>query len=357
VATVGTRRLLAFALLTMLSLAACSTQSTNQGASPSTSPLPEASSCAAADTFCIGLALEVGVVDDAAFNAAAWQGVQEGAAATGGTAEYLESNQDNPYAANIEDFASRGFDVVVTTGVGQPDTTIAAANAHPDTTFIAISQDMTDGPANAIGLIFRDDEAGYAAGYLAGLMTQTGTVGAVLGSESVIPLKRFGEGYRLGALAARPDATVIMSYNNDSADSFDDPEWGAATATEQLASGADLVFGVGGSTGIAALEAVASSSGAGTSLFCIGVDVDQFQTVPQARPCLLSSAEKKIAPGVSELIVQIHAGGQLAQNVEGAVGLAPYHDLASQVPDSVKLQVDEVIAGLDDGSIDTGVTF
>jgi len=347
-------------LAVTLLLAGCSTPQTSPAPSPSRSNLGASASCSDPATFCIGLAIESGIVDDGAFNAAAWQGVREAADVTGGIAEYLEPTANTSYADNLEEFAVRGFDVVVTTGVGQPETTIQAAAEHPDTWYIGISQDMTDAPVNAIGLLFRDDEAGYAAGYLPGLMTRSGTVGAVLGSESVLPLKRFGEGNRRGALAARPDVSVIMTYNNgasDAADSFNDPAWGAATAAEQLAAGADLIFGAGGTTGIAALEAVASSPGAGTSLFCIGIDVDQYETVPEARPCLLTSAEKLIAEGVRDLTVEIHDGVTPDRNVEGAIGLAPYHDLSSQVPDSVTSQVDAVVAGLDDGSITTGVTF
>lgn len=340
-----------------LLVAGCSSTTDSGPSATSESAVPETASCADPNTFCIGLALESGVVDDGAFNAAAWQGVQEAAAATGGVAEYLESTDSGSYAANLDDFGARGFDVVVASGVSQPETTVEAATAHPNTRYIGISQDMANGPANATGLLFRDDEAGYAAGYLAGLMTKTGTVGAVLGSEDIIPLKRFGEGYRLGALAARPDATVIMSYNNESADSFNDPAWGAATAAQQIADGADVVFGAGGTTGIAALEAVAQSPVAGTSMFCIGIDVDQYETVPGARPCLLSSAEKRIAVGVRDLITVIHAGDMPEQNVEGEIGLAPYRDLEAQVPDSVKQKVDAVVAGLIDGSINTGVNF
>ncbi len=354
---VGTGHWLAAGAALSLVVTGCASPSTSEAPATSASAAPASASCTDPSTFCIGLALESGVVDDGAFNAAAWQGVQEAAAATGGVAEYVETTGGDSYSAALDDLAARGFDVVVTTGVGQPEATVAAATAHPDTRFVGISQDMAEGPANATGLLFRDDEAGYAAGYLAGLMTQTGTVGAVLGSEDVVPLKRFGEGYRQGVLAARPDATVIMSYNNDSADSFNDPEWGAATASQQMADGADIVFGAGGTTGIAALEEVATSPGAGESLFCIGIDVDQYETVPEARPCLLSSAEKLIAAGVRDLVILIHAGADPETNVEGEIGLAPYHDMASRVPDSVKKQVDAVVAGLIDGWIDTGVTF
>lgn len=353
--TVTSARVLAVSGACLLLLAGCAGSSSTPAPRGSTAGIT--GSCEDRETFCIGLALENGVVDDGAFNAAAWAGVQEAATATGGVSEYLETSQGKTYAANLDEFGARGFDVVVTTGVDQPDATIEAASAHPSTRYIGISQDMSDGTANTTGLIFRDDEAGYMAGYLAGLMTKTGTVSAVLGSADVMPLRRFGEGYRQGALAARPDARVIMSYNNDSDDSFSDPTWGSATADQQLADRADVIFGAGGTTGIGALEAVARAPGAGTSLFCIGIDVDQYETVPQARPCLLSSAEKLITAGVSELIIAIHAGEVPERNVEGEVGLAPYHDMADEVPDRVKAQVDAVIVGLNEGSIKTGVDF
>jgi basic membrane protein A len=337
----------AIGVASALVIAGCSSTTNNS----------EAASCSDSDTFCIGLVLEAGVVNDGAFNEAAWEGVQEAAAATGGVAEYLESTDSDSYSANLAELAARGFDVVVASAVARPDATIAAATKYPATRFIGISQDMSDGPANTTGLIYRDDEAGYAAGYLAGLMTRTGVVGAVLGSEDVIPLKRFGEGYRLGAKTARPGATVIMSYNNNSADSFNDPSWGSETAAQQVADGADIVFGAGGTTGIAALETVAGEPGAGVSLFCIGIDVDQYYTVPQARPCLLSSAEKRIASGVRGVVIGIHSGVELDRNVEGEIGLAPYHDLESQVPNNVQQEMDAVVAGLIDGSIATGVNF
>lgn len=349
-------RWLAFGAGCVLLIAGCSSSST-EGSTASGSATSDASACADPETFCVGLVLEGGVVDDGAFNEAAWEGVRDAAIATDAVVTYLESTDADSYAANLDDLGASGYDVVVASGVGQPEATVSAATAHPDTRYIGISQDMSGGPTNATGLIFRDDEAGYVAGYLAGLMTQTGTVGAVLGSESVVPLKRFGEGYRLGALAARPDAAVIMSYNNDSADSFNDPEWGAAAAAEQIADGADVIFGAGGTTGIAALESAAQAPGAGTTMFCIGIDVDQYVTVPQARPCLLSSAEKLIAEGVSALITDIHAGVATGPNVEGEVGLAPYYDMESRVPSSVKQRIDEVLAGLAEGSISTGVTF
>jgi basic membrane protein A len=99
---------------------------------------------------------------------------------------------------------------------------------------------------------------------------------------------------------------------------------------------------------------VASAEGAGESLYCIGVDTDQWETVPEARPCLVSSAMKLITPGVFELIQASQEGNFPSGNYVGEVGLAPFHDFEEQIPQEVKDTLAEIDAGLRDGSIETG---
>jgi basic membrane protein A len=148
-----------------------------------------------------------------------------------------------------------------------------------------------------------------------------------------------------------------MNYNPNQTDSFNDPGWGAETAKKQLAEGADVIFGAGGTTGTGALIAVAQEPGAGEAIFCIGIDVDQYETVPEARPCLLTSAEKKIAEGVADVVQRLIDGESVAGNVPGAVGLAPYHAAEDRVPEQVKQQVAQVVEQLSQGSLSTGVDF
>ncbi len=128
--------------------------------------------CADPDTFCVGLVVQSGTVDDGGLNEDAFEGVRDAAIATDAVVTYLESTVDDPYAANIEDLAVSGYDVIVTTGVDAPQVTIDAAVAHPDTRFIGINQNMSDGPANATGLLFADDEAGNLARYLTELIVE-----------------------------------------------------------------------------------------------------------------------------------------------------------------------------------------
>jgi basic membrane protein A len=182
-------------------------------------------------------------------------------------------------------------------------------------------------------------------------MTKTGTVAAVLGTDLVPPVVAFKEGYEAGAKYINPSINIISTYHPGGLDvAFTDPEWGATTAAQAIQNGADVVFGAGGKTGNGALIEVASHAG----LFCIGVDSDQWETVPEAHPCLLSSAMKLITPGLFDLIKGAKAGTFPAGNYYGAAGLAPYHDFDSVIPQAVKDKIKTIAAGLLDGSITTG---
>ena len=148
---------------------------------------------------------------------------------------------------------------------------------------------LKDKPKNVQGLLFAEQEAGYLAGYLAGLMTKTNKLGQVLGLE-IPPVQKFAKGFEAGAKAANPAVTVTTVYHPAGDNAFNDPVWGAGEAKKQLAQGADIIFGAGGNTGNGALQEIAKAPGAGKDTFCIGVDTDQWDTVPAAQPCLVTSA-------------------------------------------------------------------
>jgi len=113
-----------------------------------------------------------------------------------------------------------------------------------------------------------------------------------------------------------------------------------------------VIFGAGGKTGNGALIETAGASG----LYCIGVDTDQWETVPEAHPCLISSAMKLITPGVFGLIQAAQDGSFPKGNFVGTVGLAPFHDFDADVAADIKTKLEEIDKGLQDGSIETGYT-
>ena len=308
----------------------------------------------AAKPFRVGLVTDVGKVDDKSFNQSAWEAVQQAAKDLGAEVKYIETTDPKDYAKNIATFADEKYDLIVTVGFALGEATDAAAKQYPDTKFIGVDQFQAETVPGVAGLNFPEDQAGFLAGALAALMSKSGQIGAVLGTDAVPPVWRYGEGYRAGALAVKPDIKVNTVYHNDVGfdKTFVDPEWGKTTAQSMIDKGADVIFGAGGKTGNGALLA-----GADKGVAVIGVDTDQYDTVPEAQKSLLTSAMKLIVPGTCNLIKDYAAGKWTDGNVVGTVGLAPYHDWDSKVPADVKAKVDEVVKQMEAGTLKTGVTL
>jgi basic membrane protein A len=114
--------------------------------------------------------------------------------------------------------------------------------------------------------------------------------------------------------------------------------------------GADAIFGCGGITGNGAITAAAQAGA-----YAIGVDTDQYLTLPEAAPRMLSSAMKLITPGVFEQIKAVQDGTFVSGNVTGDAGYAPYHDLDSEVPAEVKAMMEQLNADLLSGAVVTNV--
>jgi basic membrane protein A and related proteins len=315
--------------------------------------------CFSEDVFCIGLVTDVGEIDDKSFNQSAWDGVLAAAEEFDAQTDFIETGDAKDYGANIDLFASAGYDIIVTVGFALGEATAEAALANPDIKFIGVDQfqvwhfddDTTNDIPNLSGLVFNEDKSGFLAGALAGMLTETNTIAAVLGTDLVPPVVAFKEGYEAGALYVNPDVTFISTYHPGGLDvAFTDPEWGASTAAQALDQGADVVFGAGGKTGNGALIEVAGTAG----VYCIGVDTDQWETVPEAHPCLVSSAMKLITPGIADIVRLEREGNFPAANFFGGAGLAAFHDFDSVVSDEIKAELERIDAGLTDGSIETG---
>ena len=72
----------------------------------------------------------------------------------------------------------------------------------------------------------------------------------------------------------------------------------------------------------------------------IGVDVDQYQTYPEVRGALLTSAAKNVDAAVFSYLTSVidgtaRAGVSVANLKNGGVGLAPFHDWEGRVPQAV----------------------
>jgi len=317
---------------------------------------PAQADCSDEEVFCVGLVTDVGKINDKSFNQSAWEGVQRAEQELGATVQYIETTDAKDYAKNIGTFGDAGYDVIVTVGFALGEATAAAAATYPEIDFIGVDQFQAETVDGVAGLNFPEDQAGFLVGALAAMMSESNRIGAVCGTDAVPPVWRFGEGYKAGAEYAdgmTGDATeVFVVYHSDVGfdKTFTDPEWGASTAKSMMDQGADAIFGCGGITGNGAITAAAQAGA-----YAIGVDSDQYLTLPEAAPRMLSSAMKLITPGVFDLVKLSQEGNFPSGNYFGQAGYAPFHDLESEIPEDVKATMEQINAGLLDGSIQTNV--
>jgi basic membrane protein A and related proteins len=308
--------------------------------------------CSKDNVFCVGLVTDVGKVDDKSFNQSSWEGVQRAEKELKAKVQYIETTDPKDYAKNIGTFADAKYDVIVTVGFNLGEATIAAAKQYPGVKFIGVDQFQTETIANLAGLNFPEDQAGFLVGALAAMMSTSKKIGAVCGTDAVPPVWRFGEGYRAGAAYIDTAVEVNVVYHSDVGfdKTFTDPEWGKTTAIAMIDKGVDVIFGAGGKTGNGALLGAAEKG-----VYAIGVDTDQYYTVPEAQKWLLSSAMKLLTPGVFDLIKLAKDGQFPSGNYLGQAGYAPFHDLDSKVPADVKTKMQEIDKALKDGSLKTNV--
>jgi basic membrane protein A len=315
---------------------------------------PASLDCSSKEVFCVGLVTDIGKINDKSFNQSAWEGVQQAQKELDAQVEYIETSNPKDYAKNIAAFGDESYDVIVTVGFALGDATVAAATTYPNTDFIGVDQFQAEPVDGIAGLNFPEDKAGFLVGALASMMSKSNKIGAVCGPDSVPPVWRLGEGYKAGAAYADSErettTEVFVLYHSNDDQAFTDPKWGAETAKSIVDAGADVVFGCGSVTGNGAIIAAAQSN-----VYVIGVDTDQYFTLPEAAPLMLSSAMKLITPGVFDLIKLSKDGAFPSGNYLGNVGYAPFHDVDSKVPADVKTEMEKINAGLLDGSIKTNV--
>jgi basic membrane protein A len=295
----------------------------------------------------VGLVTDIGGLNDRGFNSLANEGLERAASELGAEIRVLESKSDADYIPNLSTLAEEGFDLVISVGFLMGEATHTAAEEFPDTSF-AIIDNAYGGEGcedtntcelpNLQGLLFKEQETGYLAGYLAGLVTESNTISSV-GGIKIPPVDRFIAGYQAGAMASNPDITTLNAYSEDFVDQAKCKE----VALDQIAEGSDVVFQVAGGCGLGALDAAQQEG-----VWGIGVDADQAFLGEH----VLTSALKRVDEAVFQTIQAVADGSFTGGGVtlfglaEDGVGLGEFSPNAPQEAiDEALAQVDGIVSG------------
>jgi basic membrane protein A len=284
---------------------------------------------AAGPTLKIGLVTDIGGLDDRSFNFLANNGLKQAENELGVEGRVVVSRSNADYVPNLSSLASKDYDLVIAVGFLMADAVDAVAKQFPDTRFAIIDfaqEELKSKPPNVRGLLFKEQEAGYLVGYLAGLLVkrEAGSrqvIGSV-GGMKIPPVDRYIAGYQAGAKAANPEIETLNAYSQDFVDQAKCKE----VALDEIGRGARVMFQVAGQCGLGALSAAQEKNVRG-----IGVDADQAYLGKH----VLTSALKKVDVAVFQTIRSVQEGSfeggtnTVFDVASGGVGLG---EIASDVP-------------------------
>jgi len=284
-----------------------------------------------------GVVTDIGGLNDRSFNFLANKGLEDSADELGAETRVLLSESNADYIPNLTTLTQQQFDIIVPVGFRMGDATNTIATKVPDASFAIVDYPATileDKPKNVEGLLFAEQEAGYLAGYVAGLWAKDNnatTVSTVAG-EKLPPVDHYIAGYQAGAKAANAEITTLNGYSQDFVDQAKCKE----VALDQIGRGATVIFQVAGQCGLGALSAAKEQNVRG-----IGVDADQGYLGDH----ILTSALKKVDVAVFNTIQQAQEGtfqggeDTVFDIASGGVGLG---EVADDVPGDIVSQVQDV---------------
>jgi basic membrane protein A and related proteins len=205
-----------------------------------------------------------------------------------GRVVYLSPTQDP--SGTLANLARQKYDLIMV-ALPRVDIVYAVARRFPGVRFFLVDIPVhgpPHKPRNVQGSIYRAEEAGYLAGYLAGLVEAQRAgrhVVSAVGGFKFEGVTRWLVGYRAGARKADPAVAVQIDYSDD----FANPAKCRRVALSQIAKGSGVVFNVAGACGLGALRAAKDKG-----VWGVGVDVDQSYLGPH----ILTSAVLRFDKGV-----------------------------------------------------------
>jgi basic membrane protein A and related proteins len=292
----------------------------------------------------VGLVTDIGGLNDRSFNQLANEGLERAKSELGVEGRVLISKANSDYVPNLSSLAQQKYDLIVGVGFLMADAMDTVAKRFPDSNFAIIDfsqAGLKSKPANVRGLLFRENEAGYLAGYLSALVVEKkggDQVISSVGGQKIPPVDAYIAGYQAAAGEAAQGVETLNGYSQDFVDQAKCKE----IALNQIAEGAQVVFQVAGQCGLGALDAAKEKGVLG-----VGVDADQGYLGDH----MLTSAMKRVDTSVFDSAKAAQdgsfAGGEdVIFNLENeGVGLGKINADGAEFEDQVNEVRDQIIAG------------
>jgi basic membrane protein A len=288
------------AVAIVLAAAACGSSSkSGSGTTTTAPPTTTSQGGGGGETFKVGLSTDTGGLNDRSFNHLAYVGLQRAGKELGVQTRVVTAASPADYIPNLTALARQHYDLIIGVGFTEINAMKAVAKNFPNSHFAIVDVSNADegGLKNVQGLLFKEQEAGYLAGYAAGLAAKDrgGNTVSSVGGMKQPPVDRYIAGYQAGAKAAFPGVKLLNGYSQD----FEKQALCKEVALNQIAAGSVVVFQVAGGCGLGALDAAK-----GKGVWGVGVDADQAYLGDYN----LTSALKRVDTSVFDAIKDAKSG-------------------------------------------------
>ncbi|MGM7669482.1 BMP family lipoprotein [Microbacterium sp. A93] len=340
---------------------------------------PEApsSSAAGSDAAAVGtdnsdykgcIVSDQGGFDDRSFNQSSYEGLMTAEKEFGIETLEAESTSPSDFAPNVNSMLQADCNMIIGVGFLLGDTIKPVANDNPETHFMGVDVTDPEFPDNVKRLIYDTAQGSFMAGYLAAGTTETGKV-ATYGGAEIPTVTIFMDGFAAGVeyYNEQKDAEVeVLGWNREAktgsfTGDFENQANGKTNTSNFINEGADIIMPVAGPVGLGTLDAVTEANAGGKEAKVIWVDSDGFETTDNG-DIILTSVVKLMGEAVQDVIESDLAdefdGEPYVGTLEnGGVDLAPFHDFDTEVSDEMKSELDEIKAGIIDGSIEVNSDY
>ncbi len=225
-----------------------------------------------APTFRVAL-VTPGSVNDAAWNAGAYAGLQSIRDSMVVEISHIEARTPAEQEEALRSYASQGYQLVFGHGFEFQGAAERVGQEFPGTVFAITSGQRLTG--KVMPLVFRIHEATYLLGMLAGGLTRTGKIGFIGGME-LPPIVLGYNGWVQGARAVRPDIDSRITWLN----SFDDAAAGKEAALAMIRLGVDELHHNADAAALGAFSAARENAG----VHIYGANADQSSLAPEHVP-------------------------------------------------------------------------
>ena len=318
------------------------------GCAPAT-PSVDYKACAVSDE---------GSWNDKSFNESVYDGLTKAKDELGVEIADAESNSAEDFGPNLQAMVDAACDVTFAVGFNLVAAVNEAAKANPDMHFVTIDG-WSEGNANLKPVGYAMEQSSYLAGYAAAAYSTTKVIGTY-GGMQIDAVTAFMDGFYYGAKAYEKEtgtAVTVLGWDPvaKAGDFMGDfaPNSGVSKtiAATQIEAGADVIFPVGGDQFGAVSEAISESGKPGVM---IGVDKNIAVTPPEYADMVLTSVEKRMTAATFDIIKELSGGAEFSGDAyvgtleNDGTGLSD----SSLISDELWTKLDELKAGIIDGSID-----